>query len=73
MPTDPRIRALANKAAVRIKALSEAHESQIEAIYQEFRRKAALITEGNADSLDGSNVTPTQPTTRDRREREHYD
>ena len=64
MFTDPRIKALANQAAVKIKALTDAHESQIEAIYQEFREQAALITQGNADSLAGSSVTPATQSTK---------
>ncbi len=63
MPKDPRIRALANKTAVKIKALSEAHESQIAAIYQEFREQAALITEGNADELHSPSVTSSSQST----------
>jgi hypothetical protein len=60
--SDPRIRALAHKAAVQIKALSEAHQSHIAAIYQEFQEQAAAIQEGSADSLDGSSATSTQST-----------
>ena len=60
MPKDPRIKALANKAAVKIKALTNAHESQIEAIYQEFREQAAIIQGNNADELQTPSVTPSQ-------------
>ena len=58
MSNDPRIKVLANQAAVKIKALTDSHEQQIEAIYQEFREKVAIIEGSNADSLDGSSVTP---------------
>jgi hypothetical protein len=64
MPKDPRIRALANKAAVKIKALTNAHESQIAAIYQQFREQAAIIQGSNADSLAGSSVTPDTQSTK---------
>ena len=57
MPSDPRIKELASEAALKIKALTDAHQTQIEAIYQEFREQAANL-ESNADSLDGSSVTP---------------
>jgi hypothetical protein len=60
MPKDPRIRTLANRAAVKIKALTDAHESQIQAIYQEFREQAAIIQGSNADELHTPSVTPSQ-------------
>lgn len=66
MSKDPRIKQLAREAAAEIKTLTVAHESQITAIYQQFRQKAAQIQESNADSLVGSNVTPIQPTEIDR-------
>ncbi len=59
---NPRIKALASKAAKKIKSLSEAHESQIEAVYREFREQVANL-ESNADSLDGSSVTPIPQST----------
>jgi hypothetical protein len=40
MPKDPRIKALASEAAVKIKALTDIHQTQIAAIYQEFREQA---------------------------------
>ncbi len=55
---NPRIKALASEAALKIKALTVAHQTQIEAIYQEFREKAANIQESNADELDTPSVTP---------------
>ena len=58
MPKDPRIKALASEAAVKIKALTDIHQTQIAAIYQEFREQAAIIQGSNADSLAGSSVTP---------------
>lgn len=54
---DPRIKALASEAAVKIKALTVAHQTQIEAIYQEFREQAANIQQGNADELSTPSVT----------------
>lgn len=58
MPSNPRIKALASEAAGKIKALTVAHESQIQAIYQEFREQAANIQESNADELHTPSVTP---------------
>jgi hypothetical protein len=64
MPSNPRIKALANEAAVKIKALAEAHQTQIEAIYQEFREQAANIQGSNADELQSPSVTPNPKSTK---------
>jgi hypothetical protein len=58
MPSKPRIKALASEAAVKIKALTDIHQTQIEAIYQEFREQAANIQKDNADELQTHSVTP---------------
>lgn len=58
MNKDIRIKQLANQAAIKIKALTDAHQTQIEAIYQEFREQAANLESSNGDSLSGSTVTP---------------
>jgi hypothetical protein len=58
IPSYPRIKALASEAAVKIKALTDAHQTQIAAIYQDFREQAANIQEGNADELRTPSVTP---------------
>jgi hypothetical protein len=58
MQRNPRIKALASEAALKIKALTVAHQTQIEAIYQEFREQAANIQESNADELETPSVTP---------------
>lgn len=71
MPKDPRIKALASKAAIKIQALTDIHQSQIEAIYQDFREQAAIIQGSNADELHTHSVTPTQPTESDQRENYH--
>jgi hypothetical protein len=68
MPSNPRIKALANEAAGKIKALTDIHQTQIEAIYQEFREKAASLEESNADSLAGSSVTPDPKSTNELKE-----
>ena len=52
---DPRIRALASQAAREIKALTHAHNQQIEGIYRRFLDQSAAIKEENQCSL-------TQPT-----------
>jgi len=58
MSSYPRIKALANQAAGKIKALTVAHQTQIEAIYQDFREQAANLQESNADELSTPSVTP---------------
>jgi hypothetical protein len=58
MPSDPRIKELASEAAGKIKALTEAHQTQIAAIYQEFREQAANIQGSNAEELSSPSVTP---------------
>ncbi len=71
MTNDPRIRALAKLAAQRIKALTTAHNAQIEAIYRDFQTQCSLtptITEGqdgeaSADELDNPSAdSDSQPT-----------
>jgi hypothetical protein len=68
IPKDPRIKALASEAAGKIKALTVAHQTQIEAIYQDFREQAASIEKSNADSLAGSSVTPDPKSTNELKE-----
>lgn len=58
MSKDPRIKALAREAAGKIKTLTDIHQTQIEAIYQEFREQAANIQGSNADELHSPSVTP---------------
>ena len=48
---DPRIRALASQAAREIKALTHAHNQQIEVIYRRFLDQSAAIKEENQCSL----------------------
>ena len=48
---DPRIRALANQAAREIKALTDAHNTQIESIYRRFIAQSAAIKEQDRCSL----------------------
>jgi hypothetical protein len=73
MPKDPRIKALANAAAVKIKALTDTHHQQIEAIYQDFREQAAEIQQSNADSLDGSSATPESIASDQHQQGNHHD
>lgn len=63
MPSDPRIKVLASEAAIRIKALTVAHQTQIAAIYQEFREQAAKIQGSSADELHSPSVTPVPQST----------
>ncbi|HEY9297156.1 MAG TPA: hypothetical protein VIQ31_12455 [Phormidium sp.] len=62
MRNNPKIKQLANEAAVKIKTLTEAHQSQIEAIYQDFREQAAQVERSNAEELHRPSVTPTKPS-----------
>jgi hypothetical protein len=41
--SNPQIRALAREAAEQIKTLSEAHDAELKAVYQDFRTKADAI------------------------------
>lgn len=50
MTSDPRIKALAQKASAKIKAVTDQSTAEIEAIYREYRAKADAIT-GTSDSL----------------------
>ncbi len=63
MVKDPRIKALASQAAVKIKALTDVYQSQIAAIYQQFREQAAQIQESNGEELQSPTVTsvPSPP------------
>jgi hypothetical protein len=72
-PKNPRIRELAREAAGKIKSLTVAHQTQIEAIYQEFREQAAIIQESNAEELHSPSATRNQPTAAsDQQERENF-
>lgn len=67
MTVDPRIRALAQQAAAKIKQISEGREREIEAIYEDFRAKAdAIRGEASTKSLTGSGADqlPTDSTNR---------
>jgi nucleoside diphosphate kinase len=52
--SDPRVRALARETSQKIQALTNAHNAEIKAIYQDFRTKAdTLVRESDsADELD---------------------
>ncbi len=49
--SNPQIRALAREAAEQIKTLSEAHDAELKAVYQDFRTKADAIR-ASADELN---------------------
>ena len=57
---DPRIRALASQAAREIKALTHAHNQQIEGIYRRFLDQSAAIKEENQCSLTQPTITEGQ-------------
>lgn len=50
--SDPRIRALARETSQKIKALTNAHDAELKAIYQDFRTQAdAIKAEDSANEL----------------------
>lgn len=71
IPKDPRIKALASKAALKIKALTVAHQTQIAAIYQQFQEEAAQIQQGSADELHSPSASPVQSTASQQEENHH--
>ena len=55
--SDPRLQQLASEAARQIKAVTSERDSEIQAIYLDYREKAALIrAEASVDSLRGSDT-----------------
>jgi hypothetical protein len=51
--SNPQIRALAREAAEQIKTRREAHNAEIQTIYQDFRSQAdAIKAEASGDELD---------------------
>jgi hypothetical protein len=62
--TDPRIKAAAHVAALKLKSLTSDYEAQKEAIYQEYRREAAAFQKGkgSADELETPSADPDQTT-----------
>ena len=64
--SNPQIRALAREAAEQIKTLSEAHDAELKAVYQDFRTKAdAIRAEASADEVDNpsADLLPTTELT----------
>jgi len=59
---NPRIKVLAREAALKIKALTVAHQFQIKAVYREFREQASNVQGDNADELHTHSATPVQST-----------
>ena len=65
--TDPRIKALAQQAAAKIKQVSEGREREIEQIYKDFRTKAEAIQgEASADRLHSSSADSLQTEVNER-------
>ncbi len=62
--SNPQIRALAREAAEQIKTLSEAHDAELKAVYQDFRTKAdAIRAEASTKSLSRSGADSFSQTT----------
>ncbi len=59
--SNPQIRALAREAAEQIKTLSEAHDTELKAVYQDFRTKADAIR-ASADELQTRSADSSQTT-----------
>jgi hypothetical protein len=59
--SDPRIRALTREASQKIKSLTNAHNAQIEAIYQDFRTQADAI-KVSADEMSTPSADLLPPT-----------
>ncbi len=61
--SNPKIRALARATSQKIKALTNAHDAEIAAIYQDFRTQAdAIKAETSAEELHSPSVDPTKTT-----------
>jgi hypothetical protein len=57
--SNPQIRALAREAAEQIKTLSEAHDAELKAVYQDFRTRADAI-KASADELHNHSAGSSQ-------------
>jgi hypothetical protein len=61
--SNPRIRALARETSQKIKALTNAHDAELKAIYQDFCTQAdAIKAETSADELDTRSAGSSQTT-----------
>ena len=59
--SNPKIRALARETSQKIKALTNAHDAELKAIYQDFRTQADAIR-ASADELEAPNAGSSQTT-----------
>ena len=57
--SNPKIRALARETSQKIKALTNAHDAEIAAIYQDFRTQADAI-KASADELHNHSAGSSQ-------------
>ena len=62
--SNPQIRALAREAAEQIKTLSEAHDAELKAVYQDFRTRADAI-KASADELHSPSAGFVQTNRKD--------
>ena len=62
--SNPKIRALARETSQKIKALTNAHNAEIAAIYQDFRTKADAI-KASADELHSPSAGFVQTNRKD--------
>lgn len=61
--SDPRIRALARETSQKIKALANAHDAELKAVYQDFRTQAdAIKAEASADEMNAPSAGSFQTT-----------
>lgn len=60
--SDPRLQQLASEAARKIKAVASQCDSQIQAIYQNYQKRAAEIrAESSADGIESAPALPSEP------------
>lgn len=59
--SNPKIRALARETSQKIKTLSDAHDAELKAVYQDFRTKADAIR-ASADELQTRSADSSQTT-----------
>jgi uncharacterized coiled-coil DUF342 family protein len=57
--SNPKIRALARETSQKIKALTNAHDAELKAIYQDFRTQADAI-KASADELHSPSAGSSQ-------------
>ncbi len=61
--SNPKIRALARETSQKIKTLSDAHDAELKAVYQDFRTKAdAIKAEASTADMDSPGADSSKTT-----------